>query len=258
LSCFAILTASFIDFAPVNGVILGQGSETRKNKENLEIGLTSTLQELTEYKIFIPGFIIKCKSCSSKIWYSLSEINNVVTCKGCSEINSFKAETPISYKLNHLIKNNIGMRGNKGIFAPDGNLTVIKTLIYLWNRSQHALDFLSPLDIYKSQNGSKPQMDLDIICLINGRLYIGEAKHSSPLFFETSNKSLNNLLTIASTMKPDHIILSCTTDTNGRLNKASKYLQHHIAKWEYQPEIVTYICREPDYFNINGYRYFYH
>ncbi|TCC92409.1 hypothetical protein EZ428_11865 [Pedobacter frigiditerrae] len=249
--CYALMVQQGIQF--------GEHPETRINVDNLKLGLKSTLQGLAENKVFLIGYNSKCKKCSSKIWYSLAEITNMTICKGCSNENYFTIETPISYKLNHLVKNNYGMKSEKGVFVPDGNLTAINTLLYLYNRSRAGnFEYLPQIDVYEDHKAGKPKTDLDVVSMVNGKLYIGECKHSSPLFFESSNKSLDNLLTLASTIKPDKIIISCTVDSHNKLDKAVKYLKHGVSKWINKPEIIGYLTHEPTYQWPNNFRYFYH
>jgi hypothetical protein len=180
-------------------------------------------------------------------------------CKGCSYYNNFKAEIPIGYKLNHLIKNNIGLRNEKGAFQPDGNITVTRTLLSLQQKSSGNFQFLPPTDIFQNYHDPKPFTDIDIICLQNGKLIIGESKFNSEGFFSDSRKSLDNLLKIGESLKPNIIMVSCTVDAYDKLKKAGDYLKTNIQKWAgAKPEVVTYKTWEPTYSNFNGNTYFRH
>lgn len=232
--------------------------EGRFNIENLKFGLKNILQELSNHKIFLPGFVIKCEHCASRIWYSISEIRETNTCKGCSNQNHFKAENPIAYKLNNLVKNNYGMKSEKGVFVPDGNMTAVRTLIHIWNKATNSFQYLPQIDIYDGSRRDKPMTDLDIVAMSGGDFYIGECKHSSDLFFDDGNKSLLNLVKIAANVKPDKLILSCTNDVNNRLDRAAKFVRHQMFNWKYKPEVVPYIAWKLDYFGTNESRYFYY
>jgi len=241
-----------------NSLVFGEYPATRFNKENLIKGLKATLQELIENKIFLAGYVLKCSHCSSKTWYSLNEINLSVTCKGCSANVYFEAEKPISYKLNHLVKNNFGMKDDKGIFHPDGNLTTIRTLLFLKRKSIDSFEFLPQIDIYKHHKDRKPKTDLDIVSLVDGKLYIGECKHTSSGFSLESNKSLNNLLEIAMTVKPDVLIIASTVDVGGKLEKSKMYLEGKVHKWAIKPEIKSLLVSSPKFPSENDGKYFFH
>ena len=231
--------------------------ESFRNEDNLRMGLQDIMQRLIDSKIFRPGFVIKCDSCSSNIWYSLAEISDHVICKGCSFSNNFRAEIPIGYKLNHLIKNNIGLRNEKGKFQPDGNLTVIRTLLSLRQKAFGNFEFLPQMDIFQQYHDQKPFTDLDVICLQNGKLIIGESKFNSEAFFGDNRQSLDKLLKIAELVKPNIVVVSCTVDASNKLDKAGKYLRHFIRKWPNGgPEVITYKTWEPTYNNLTGNNYF--
>jgi len=240
------------------GQVFTTKEEGRFNLENLQLGIKDTLQTLSDHKIFLPGFVIKCSHCSSRVWYSIKDIQETITCKGCSNDNHFKAENPIAYKLNNLIKNNYGMKSAKGVFVPDGNMTAIRTLLHLWNKAVNSFQYLPQIDIYDCTGSHKPMTDLDVVAISAGTFYIGECKHSSDLFFDSGNKSLLNLIEIAATTKPDKIILACSVDTNNKLDKAAKFIRHHIVDWKHKPEVVAYVTWAPDYFGANNNRYFYY
>jgi len=191
---------------PSLGKKLDPERKTFYSEEDLKKGIRSTLFDYCEKKIFFKGFTSKCPKCSSKYWFSLSEITNFIKCKGCEEEYSFPIEHPYSYKLNSLIQNNFFLNNGTSKEAFAGNYTVLKTLIYLKNISSVSFRYNPQLNIYDSYRASKPITDIDIICESDGQLIIGEAKHDSKqLLEEKGKKSLNSLLEIAKEIRPSKI-----------------------------------------------------
>ena len=225
-------------------------------REQLIKGLRKMMQNLTEKKVFLPGYILKCPHCSSKIWYGISAVQLKVDCMGCSNTIFFKVDNPVSYKLNHLIKNNIGMRDDKGKFMPDGNLTAIKTNLHLVSQQINSFEFIPQIDIFSSINDKKPKTDLDIIALVDGKLYIGECKHDSKEFAVEGHKCLENLLEISHILKPDVLILSCTNDSSEKLKRAQQYLIHKMNEWPFPIKVLTHKVKEPEYYYLHESRYF--
>lgn len=240
------------------GVQFTTKDKGRFNVENLQLGLKSQLQQLTDRKIFLPGFIVKCGHCGSRVWYGLEETKTVIICKGCSNSNQFPVETPVAYKLNHLVKNNYGMKDDKGVFRPDGNLTAIRTLLYLWNRAVNSFQYIPQIDIYDCTDAHKPMTDLDIVTMSGGDFIIGECKNDSALFFEDKNKSLENLLTIGRTTMPDKIILSCIIDRSDKLKKAAEFIKHNTRNWLHTPQVIAFHAKDPDDFESRDSKYFYY
>lgn len=209
---------------------------------------------MCDYRVFLKGFNLKCKHCSSQFWYHINEVKETISCKGCLEDFQFPVEPKFAYKLNDLIKNNIyqssGLR--------DGNLTVIRTLVSMHRRSHQSFYYSPQLIFYDNHHSNDPCAELDIACLSEGQLIIGEAKHDSKAFSADSNKTLLSLAEVAKAIRPDKIILSCYEDSHSRLENAKKSLIHIFNKWEYEPEIETLQLHTPDYFHLGHHRYFYY
>lgn len=248
------IKSKVIDVLKQKGIELGQKGKTYQNEENLELGLKKTLAELCSYRVFLKGIKLKCTNCSSEFWYPIIEVSETINCKGCLENFELPIEPIFAYKLNDLIKNNIFQSKT----LRDGNLTVIRTLVSIKNRSRQAFEFSPQINLYDNHLSKKPCSEVDVVCLSDGQLIIGEAKHNSSAFSEGSNKSLKSLVELAKEIYPDKIILSCYEDNNGKLEKAKKGLLHIFNKWEYQPEVEALHLYQPDDFKIGGHRYFYY
>jgi len=241
----------------VGGITLGTWPPNHRNEHNLYLGLKNTVSELCHYSVFQKGYKLKCSNCSSKFWYHLGEVKDKVRCKGCLQDFTLPVEVPFAYKLNDLVKNNIFQSKTQR----DGNLTVIRTLIRLKDRANFAFEYTPQLNLFahSSATVNKPLAELDICCMIDGKLVIGEAKHESNAFFWDGSKSLKSLEKVAREIRPDKIVLSCYVDTNGtKLDNAKKSLIHYFNRWEYTPEIETILLSEPDYYELTGHRYFYY
>lgn len=235
--------------------IKGKKDETYLNEKNLELEIKKTLEELCDYRVFLKGFKLKCTHCSSQFWYHINEVKETVNCKGCLEDFSFPVEPKFAYKLNDLIKNSIFRADG----ARDGNLTVVRTLVSINERSHQSFYYSPQLNLYDSYHSNKACTDIDIICLSEGHLIIGEAKHSSSGFFEKNDRdenSLDTLVEVAKAIRPDKIILSCYEDTFNKLKKAENYLKGKFYEFDYTPEIETLPLPTPDYFLLENYEYF--
>lgn len=233
---------------------LGNREETHFNIENLKYSIKRTLEELTTYQVFFKGFKLKCPDCSSEFWYHINETNDSILCKGCQNKFALPIEPSFAYKLNDLVKNNIYQTKTQR----DGNLTVIRTLSHISTNSLNSFEFSPQINIYDDLHSNKPYSELDILCVSDGKLIIGESKHDSSSFKADNNKSLISLAEAAKIIRPDKIILSCYEDHYKRLDNAKKSLEYIFNKGTYQPEIECILLDEPDDFNLTGHRYFYY
>lgn len=239
------------------GIELKSRQESNYNEENLEMGLKSTLEQLCSYQVFFKGFNLKCKTCSSTFWYHINESAEFVTCKGCLHRFTVPVESSFYYKLNDLIKNN--MFHNKEL--RDGNLTVIRTLINLKNKSRIHFCYLPQIDLFINSRKTKPLTDLDIVSIVDGKLYIGEAKHTSTAFFEKNSEGftcLDTLAKIALEILPHTLVLSCYENPSERLENAGKTLAGKFYNSTYKPNIEIMELSKPSLFNLGSHMYFYY
>lgn len=250
---FSEIKATCIEALKENGIVLGNREETRRNEENLIIGLKKTVGELCGYKVTIKGFKLKCTTCSSIHWYHIEEVSETVKCKGCLQQFTLPVEPEFAYKLNDLVRNNI-YQTNK---SRDGNLTVARTLAALKASARTSFNFTAQLNLFTDDHHTKPEADIDIFCTLDGVLVIGEGKHSSTAFFDDSMKALKSLVEIAQQIRPGRIVFSCYDDASDKLAKAKRSLERLFDNWAFAPEIETMALSAPRY-NLNSYRYFYH
>jgi hypothetical protein len=251
---FSLLKELCIEKLKEKGIELKDSQRSHENEKNLESGLKVTLEKLCSYQVFFKGFNLKCKNCSSTFWYHINDIAESVACKGCLQEFTVPVESNFYYKLNDLIKNNMFHTKD----TRDGNLTVIRTLISL-QKSTTDFNYLPQIDLLKNYRNARPYTDLDIICIVDGKLFIGEAKHTSRAFFDKNSQKLtclDTLAAIAQEILPDTIVLSCYENPHEKLEKAQKGLEHILSKLPYKPKIKTILLTTPDSSHLGGYMYF--
>lgn len=222
------------------------------NLENLGLGLKDTLEELCECQVFFKGFTIKCSNCSSKHWYSLDQVGSSLKCNGCQVSLNVPVEPTFSYKLNELVKTNMfDANGNH-----DGNYTVIGTLVSLYHQSHRSFSFSSQLELFADHHYRKIIGDLDIVCVSDGKLIIGEAKYDSKDFKAEKSKCLKTLAEIAKAVRPDTIVLSCSVNQHERLERAKKSLIGFLNDWPFVPNVEILEVSKADDYHVGERRYF--
>ncbi|THD32251.1 MAG: hypothetical protein DI588_09165 [Flavobacterium johnsoniae] len=239
------------------GHVFTTKEKSRINVENLELGLKNILAELCHYQVFFKGYLLKCNQCSSTFYYHLNEVDETVKCKGCLQNFTMPVEPNFAYKLNDLIKNNI----YRSKTERDGNLTVIRTLASIAAKSRKSFQFSPQINLYVSFSDRKPHTDIDIFCISDGKLIIGEAKHSSSALFGKNSDGLNSIQVmakIARIIRPDKVLISCYEDSGNKLDNARKTLEGLFYKEQYTPEIEIKLLQKPNDFALGLHRYFYH
>jgi hypothetical protein len=185
---------------------------------------------------------VKCWQCGSNKWYSLTELQDKLPCKGCNSEIIPNLESKIYYKLSDTIINNLLSDQLKNHKQFDGNYVVLKTLLHLKNDSENSGNSFiwAPCLDFKGKEGENSLVsDLDIVVIQNGNLIIGEAKSNSSDF---NSKVKKNIIWAGNNLMPDRIILSCQTGNLGKVvEDINAGLTYRNCK------VISYITSRPWY-----------
>ncbi len=135
------------------------------------------ISRMLETGVLQMGFEQKCPRCGSVNWFLIDEVSQNLICDGCRYSFSLSAEPAISYRLNSLVR--------QGIFT-HGLVPVVLVLGQLLSDSNSSFFFSPSLDIFKLVS-KEPRTyeligDLDIACIKDGQLIIGEIKQDQSRF----------------------------------------------------------------------------
>ncbi len=140
-------------------------------------GAIKTIDTYISKGIFHRGFIFQCGRCSDVAWFSISEISHTFACRRCGTIQPYSrkswrypSEPALFYKLDEIVYLTLLYNGD----------TPLLTLDYL--RRQSSDSFLHCPELRITPKGSsKAYLELDVCCVTDGRLCIGEAKSRNGL-----------------------------------------------------------------------------
>lgn len=148
-----------------------------------EQSATGLIDEMCQISAFLRGFIFQCRFCRNSDWYSVSELSETFRCKRCSRNQvyvttnwKYPKEPSWYYKLDEIV------------FLAIKNGCVTSVLANDTLRKRSPKSFLYTLDSEFYELGSdRPFMEVDIVCISEGKLFIGEAKKEDFLA-DTSTK----------------------------------------------------------------------
>ena len=145
----------------------------------------SLIDELVSKQILYRGFIFICSYCRNSSWFSVNEIAQDFKCRRCSRnqlytrANWKMPEEPAwFYKLDELVYQ--GYR--------QGMAVSLLALDYLKKRSSENFSFTTDREFWKP-NASKPVAEVDLFCVSDGVLIIGEAKEDNRLGKSVSDEN---------------------------------------------------------------------
>jgi hypothetical protein len=127
------------------------------------------------------GFIFKCVRCSNAAWFSVDSVTQRFICPRCGSNQQYTRahwlhpeEPSWFYKLDEIVYQ---------MLSHNGEVTLL-TLLTLRKQSRDSFLYSPELSIRLDSN-PKAKMEIDICCIVDGKLIIGEAKSVGSL---ASNK----------------------------------------------------------------------
>jgi hypothetical protein len=127
--------------------------------------------------VFYRGLVLKCNRCSDLAWFSIAEITQNFTCRRCGAYQQYTHpswrypnEPAWFYKLDEMVYQ---------MLRNNGDVTLL-TLDALSRNSKGNFQFASELSI-KPEGNIKSTMEIDIPCIMNGKMIVGEAKSVNTL-----------------------------------------------------------------------------
>jgi hypothetical protein len=141
------------------------------------VSATAVIDDYISRKIFYRGLILRCSNCCDVGWFSVDEITHNFTCRRCGKNQQYtKAnwrhpdEPSWFYKLDEIVYQ--ALLNNSAV--------PILTLDALREKCKESFLFCPELRI--NVHGEKRNfMELDICCVPDGKLCIGEAKSNGTL-----------------------------------------------------------------------------
>lgn len=122
--------------------------------------------------VFYRGLVLKCNRCLDLAWFSIVEISQNFTCRRCGTTQQYTYpswrypnEPSWFYKLDEMVYQ---------MLRHNGDVTLL-TLDALRRESKDSFQFAPELSI-KPKDAIKSTMEVDIPCIMNGKMIIGEAK----------------------------------------------------------------------------------
>jgi len=147
--------------------------------------------ELVDKKIVHRGFIFKCKRCLNTDWYHLNEITDKYTCKRCGKTQYYNVNNLIRqtegfepqwfYKLDEVFY--LGYKKNMEV--------PILTLRKLKTESEESFLYINQIKLKKIDEPDNTCMEIDICCISDGEIIIGECKKPNTLTIRNINRYKN-------------------------------------------------------------------
>jgi hypothetical protein len=189
----------YLDFGPMSVLLGGDDAAV------------ALIDEWIERQILYRGFIFKCARCSNTAWFSVADLAQEFKCRRCGTLQQYKQQHLIDsqeprwqYKLDEIVFQLLKHDGEVGLLTVDAL------------RRQSPGNFIySPEHKLRLEADPKQNMEIDICCIMDNQIIIGEAKSNNSLKangkkptqvtakYEDLAKAMNASSIIFSTTEPE-------------------------------------------------------
>jgi len=142
------------------------------------------------------GIERRCPHCEVPSWFHVDTLTQRVTCPGCGTRYPLGATEFWSYALNSLAQMSV----------LQGALAVLHALTVLASQARTFFAYSPSLDLFR-HNVAKPWHEVDIACILDGQLVIGEVKDGT-----VSKKVFDDLGEVAEALRPQRVIVFLPSD----------------------------------------------
>lgn len=125
--------------------------------------------DLLQKNLLERGFRLKCLSCGYRSWYPAELVGQHFQCSRCFETQVYESNPLWLYKLPEVIFQGF-----------EDNMQVpLLTLQYLKQTSSYTFEWLPDSNAVWNENEKQMSGNIDVICLRDGKIYVGEAKSNN-------------------------------------------------------------------------------
>jgi len=183
--------------------------------------LIRSLEELCHEGIFHQGHSWVCRHCAYRNWTALDALRMTLECQVCHQEYNTPIDLKFDFRLNEFLATCI---------REHDTLSVVWALGELQRRMPTVSSFIfSPqMDLFRQwpdDNNAKEDREIDIFCVIDGKVLIGEVKKS---LAEIGTKELDDLIAVAGEIHPDIVVIGALEGEKRNLDSKLKMLREKI------------------------------
>jgi hypothetical protein len=164
------------------------------------------LDRLSLLAVLYRGLVLKCQHCRRADWFAFRDLTDAFTCKRCHREQVFTQQhwlypkqPNVYYQLDELVY--------QGLYH---NMQVpLLALDWLRRRSRHSFLFVPELQ-YRETDNTAYRSEVDLNCVVDGMLTLGEAKKDNRLGDTQKNESavIEKYLELAKKLVPKQIVFA--------------------------------------------------
>ncbi|QJW82556.1 hypothetical protein [Burkholderia glumae] len=178
--------------------------------------LKRSLAMLCEVGVFHRGHEWVCRHCSHRNWAAVDALRGMLSCAVCRRDHALPIDLHLDFRLNEFISTCV---------REHDTLTMVWALSELQRQARRSFIFAPQTALFRSypeRPRQPPDRELDIVCVVDGKLTLGEAKSSVAMISATE---IATLAEVANELTPDVVVLAARTGDQRKLDEKVRDLQ---------------------------------
>jgi hypothetical protein len=180
--------------------------------------LDRSIQLLCQQQILFQGREWQCRNCYNRNWISIDRMSRAMECEVCKQTSPAPVSGDWHFRANDFVLE---------AYREHGVEAVIWTLWRLWDSCRYSFYFAPSMwlwESYPESLGAGPDVEIDALAVVDGRLYLCEAKSSAGL----DRKQVDQLCSGAAHIRPDVLVIACMDDLTSNMKAAQTELRTRL------------------------------
>jgi hypothetical protein len=180
--------------------------------------LDRSIQNLCQHQILFQGREWQCRRCFNRNWTTVDDMRGTLECQICKQTEPAPVSGDWHFRANSFVVE---------AYREQGVEAVIWALWRLWDVARESFYFAPSMCLWESYPKTRedgPNVEVDALAVVDGRLYLCEAKSSSGL----DNNQIAQLWSAATHIRPDALLIACMDEMSPGLRTSAEALQSQL------------------------------
>ena len=182
--------------------------------------LTDSLDALCRDGVFHQGYSWTCSHCAYRNWTALDALRMNLACQVCGDEHNTPIDLEFDFKLNEFLATCIREHDTFSVIWALGKLQQQARADSFIFAPQTELFRKHPQD-----ENAVADREVDLLCVIDGKVVIGEVKAS---IAEIDRQEIDDLIALAGELRPDVVVIGALTGDEGKLNQKLEEVRNRV------------------------------
>lgn len=197
--------------------------------------LKRSLSHLFERGVMYRGHEWVCSECRHRNWRGVDALKDRMACEVCGDEHSLPVDVALDFRVNEFFATCI---------REHDTITVAWALCALRRRSERSFMYAPQTALYTEEEAQRPERELDLVCIVDGKFVIGEVKADVKLIKKSDIEDLAAAVTkvgadiaVLAALRGDHTLMEAKLRELKALLPTRIETTSFISDWDERPSL---------------------